>query len=125
MSLTVRHIPPTLRSLELRGSANSSGDPSKNLGRLLAECDLEDVQRLKCAEGLAPIWDEALFPRWQSLTTLILGSCGLTLLPSMVRALQLDDAFEDAHDENGSVMAARSPLTSFCQLCGFSQTACS
>ena len=55
MSLAVRRVPPTLRSLELRRSGTSSGAPPPHLQTLLAECALEDVWRLKCAEFTIPV----------------------------------------------------------------------
>lgn len=33
------------------------------------------------------MWDTALFPRWQSLTSLVLSGCGLAVLPTMVGRL--------------------------------------
>lgn len=152
VSLAVRRIPPTLRSLELKRSGTSSGVPPPHLQALLTECALEDVWRLKCAEGLIPVssrssisasgcqprpadiplhgsrtseagrehrngasggdglwkqtkpaykkaahttrsnlclqvWDTALFPRWQSLTSLVLTGCNLAVLPAMVGRL--------------------------------------
>lgn len=48
-------MPPTLRSLELRRSGTSSGAPPPHLRALLAECALEDVRRLKCAEHTIPV----------------------------------------------------------------------
>ena len=29
------------------------------------------------------VWDAALFPRWQSLTSLVLSNCGLAALPTV------------------------------------------
>jgi hypothetical protein len=55
VTLGVRRVPPTLRSLELRRSGTSSGAPPPHLRALLAECALEDVRRLKCAEHTIPV----------------------------------------------------------------------
>ncbi len=33
------------------------------------------------------VWDTTLFPRWQSLTSLVLSGCGLAVLPTMVGRL--------------------------------------
>jgi hypothetical protein len=55
VTLAVRRVPPTLRSLELRRSGTSSGAPPPHLRALLAECALEDVRRLKCAEHTIPV----------------------------------------------------------------------
>ena len=55
VTLALRRVPPTLRSLELRRSGTSSGAPPPHLRALLAECALEDVRRLKCAEHTIPV----------------------------------------------------------------------
>lgn len=55
VSLSVRRIPPKLRSLELRRGGANSGTAAPHLLALLRECALEDVWRLKCAEGLIPV----------------------------------------------------------------------
>lgn len=55
VSLVVRRIPPTLRSLELKRGGGNSGTAAPHLLALLTECALEDVWRLKCAEGLIPV----------------------------------------------------------------------
>lgn len=55
VSMAVRRIPPTLRSLELKRSNSSSSTPPPHLQALLKECTLEDVWRLKCAEGVMPV----------------------------------------------------------------------
>ena len=36
---------------------------------------------------MVPLWDIGSFHRWQSLTAVNLGSCGLTVLPAMVGGL--------------------------------------
>lgn len=42
-----------------------------------------DITAPHCAQ----VWDTALFPRWQNLTTLVLSGCGLAVLPTMVGRL--------------------------------------
>ena len=65
--MLVRRIAPKLRSLELLRLSNYNATAPALLPALLAEVALESVQRLKCAEGLVPLWEPALFHRWQSL----------------------------------------------------------
>ena len=56
-------------------------DPSLIL-ELLLECELEGVTRLRCCEGMLPLWDASLFAKLEGLRILNLSSCQLTALPT-------------------------------------------
>lgn len=52
---------------------------------------------IRCTpQGMLPVWDEELFPRWQSLTVLNLSSCALTALsPTIGRLTNLRELYAD------------------------------
>lgn len=87
VSLEVRRSIIKLRFLDLQRVSNYNTAAPALLPALLADISLESVQRLKCAEGMVPLWDVGSFHRWQSLTAVNLGGCGLTVLPGMVGGL--------------------------------------
>ena len=51
------------------------------LATLFGELPLEGVTRLRCAEGMVPLWDPPFVGRLQKLRVLNLANCGLATLP--------------------------------------------
>lgn len=73
---------------KLMGGEMGAGSPSSTLlATLMQECKLEEVWRLRCTEGLVPIWEPSVLDRLHHLRLLNLNHCALPSIPPGVLPL--------------------------------------
>ena len=70
-----------VRRIELSRATASGAVAPEFVSELLAACELEGVAKLRCCEGMLPVWNADLFVRLDALRVLNLSNCALSALP--------------------------------------------
>lgn len=73
-----------VRRIELSRATASGAVAPEFVSELLAACELEGVAKLRCCEGMLPVWNADLFVRLDALRVLNLSNCALSALPAGV-----------------------------------------
>lgn len=71
-----------VRRIELSRTSASGSVAPELVSELLGTCELEGVAKLRCAEGMLPVWQPGLFARLNGLRVLNLSNCALPSLPA-------------------------------------------
>ncbi|BDA47659.1 probable calcium-independent phospholipase A2-gamma at C-terminar half [Coccomyxa sp. Obi] len=85
--LRIELLPPQVRRIELSRATASGAVAPEFVSELLAACELEGVAKLRCCEGMLPVWNADLFVRLDALRVLNLSNCALSALPPGIGAL--------------------------------------
>eukprot|EP00884_Botryococcus_braunii_P003060 jgi/Botrbrau1/12755/Bobra.67_1s0114.1 len=99
VTLGVTPLPPVLRHVSF-SRHGASGNPSSTLlATLMGECELEELWRLRCSEGLVPVWEPTVLDRLHVLRILNLNHCALSSIPPGIGSLGTLRELRVAHNK--------------------------